>query len=289
MATRYLYTADATDDYVRQRNIGTGAQIDTYTGTNNPSDVDADDTHVFFIAEFDYKLYKLLAADMSLVTSIGSSGSGNDQFSNPHGVGIDDTHVWVADRGNDRVHKRLKSDLSYVAQTSGLYGGVALDAPRGVASDVAFGGEHIYIADAGNDRVVKLKASDLSYVGAITGLDNPYGVAVDETYLYVANRDDDEIKRYLASDLSHQNSLGESGSGEGQFGSPYHCACDGYEGYVYVMDQAGNRLARLTYELVWVDTFAMPANSRGVGVVRSEGSSGGGGAARKAWRKLWWH
>ena len=63
-----------------------------------------------------HRIVKRLASDLSYVSQIGSSESGNDQFSSPYGIGYAKSYIYIADTYNDRIVKRLASDLSYVSE-----------------------------------------------------------------------------------------------------------------------------------------------------------------------------
>jgi DNA-binding beta-propeller fold protein YncE len=108
-------------------------------------------------------------------TTIGTAGSGNDQFATPMGIYADGTNVWVADYGNHRIHKRLCSDLSYVAKL-GSYGSGTnqFSSPTGIAVDAT--GGHVWVADAGNWRVVQLDTSFTweSTFGSISYVNPPH-------------------------------------------------------------------------------------------------------------------
>lgn len=42
-------------------------------------------------------------ASINLITSFGSAGSGNDEFSSPSGISVSDEYIYVADKGNSRL------------------------------------------------------------------------------------------------------------------------------------------------------------------------------------------
>ena len=91
------------------------------------------------------------------MTSWGSSGSGNGQFSNIRGVAVDGSgNVYVADSGNNRIQK-FTSTGTYVTQwgSSGSGNG-QFNYPFGVAVD---GSGNVYVADSNNNRVEKFSVS----------------------------------------------------------------------------------------------------------------------------------
>ena len=110
-----------------------------------------------------------------------------------------------------------------------------LDAPTAVASD-AYG--NLYVTDLINGRLLVYDRSDRSLKKMITGLDRPISVAVyGNNRVYAGIRGSRSVSVYDA-DL---NSLGELGSGYGEFRHPNGIAT-GSDGKIYVADGKGNKI-----------------------------------------------
>jgi tripartite motif-containing protein 71 len=91
--------------------------------------------------------------DGAFLTTWGSSGSGNGQFSLPEGVATDGSgHVYVADTNNDRIQKFDASGTFLTTWGSVGSGNGQFDSPIGVATD---GSGNVYVADTFNHRIQK--------------------------------------------------------------------------------------------------------------------------------------
>jgi len=185
---------------------------------------------------------------------VGSSGSGDGEFSNVYGVCSDGTHFYTIENVNDRIQKFLCSDLSFVAKAgSGGSGDGQFDNAQGICTD----GTYLYIADTNNSRIQKFNCSDLAYVaqvGSAGSGDNqfsvPEEVCTDGTYFYIADSGNHRIKKHLCSDLAYVAKIGSSGSGDDQFLSPHGVGTDGT--YVYVVDNNNRVNQRNCSDLTYV-------------------------------------
>jgi sugar lactone lactonase YvrE len=178
--------------------------------------VATDGAHVYVThANFGFIL-KLLCSDLSYVSQIGSTGTGNDQFDFPLCITTDGTYLYVCDSGNNRIKKHLCSDLSYVSKIGSTgTGNDQFDFPLCITTD----GTYLYVCDYFNSRIKKHLCSDLSYVSQIgsqgTGNDQfngPSSITTDGTYLYVCDSNNSRIKKHLCSDLSYVSQLNNDDS-----------------------------------------------------------------------------
>jgi len=146
------------------------------------------------------KIQKRNAADLSLVTSFGTQGTGDDQFNNPSGICTDGSYLYIADADNHRIKKHNCSDLTYVLKLGSQGSGDNnFNTPHGIDTD----GTYLYIADTTNDRIKIHACSDLSYIDDFgtegSGNDNfqvPRDVCVDDNYIYIADAGNDRIKKH---------------------------------------------------------------------------------------------
>lgn len=158
------------------------------------------------------RIKKHLSADGSYSAKIGSTGSGDAQFSDPFGICSDGTNVYVTDSSNNRIKKHLLSDLSYVAKigTTGS-GDTNFNVPRGICTD----GTYLYITDRSNNRIKKHLCSDLSYVSEATGngLLSPDYICTDGTYTYTVQTSgaSNRILKHLCDDMSFIAALDNDG------------------------------------------------------------------------------
>ncbi len=177
----------------------------------NPTGMAVDRQGNVYVADTLEHRIQVFDADGMLVRSIGSFGSGENQFYEPRGIAIDrQGNLYVTDTWNARVVK-LSPDGEWVTSwgssgeefdgrrftdTGGTQEGNAASplgfyGPRGIAVDT---NGHVYIADTGNKRIVVTDNQgrylyQLGYAGAEPGAFNePTGVGVDRSgNLYVAD------------------------------------------------------------------------------------------------------
>jgi sugar lactone lactonase YvrE len=166
------------------------------------------------------------------ITQWGTFGSGPGQFANPYDVEVDASgNVFVADAENNRIQKFGNSG-SFVTQWGGYWqppnpgtGNGLFASPRGVAIDAA---GNVYVSDSNNNRIQKF-TNDGTY---ITQWGSPGGT---------------------------------TGSGNGQFNSPFGLAVDG-SGNVYVADGFNNRIQKFTGDGVYLAQWGTLGSAVGVTV-----------------------
>jgi DNA-binding beta-propeller fold protein YncE len=187
-----------------------------------------------------------------LTATYGSTGTGNDNFDTPAQVAVDATYVYIADTANDRLVRRNVTTGAFVDAVTGLTDitGVCVD-----------GSGNIYVAYAGAAGVLQKLNSSLvvqwttaPFVGAIRHL------ATNGTLLYFTFSTD-VIGWRLCSNGAAVGSAGSTGSGNGQFNTPFGIDTDGT--YVYVVDQGNSRVQKFTSAGVYVSQFSIPASCRG--------------------------
>ncbi len=192
------------------------------------------------------------AADGTLLSSWGSSGSGVGEFrfgaggGNDYGAGggvaVGAGFVFVADTRNDRV-QRFSLDGS---------GGSVIVAPGRVKrpQGLAVSGGRLIVADDLGHRLVifDLNGSFIGTVGSGPGprprqLRNPYDVAVDPAgRVFVADNSNHRVVRYgPAPKYTYRGRWGSYGSGRGQIQYPRGLAVDA-QGRTFVASPGGNRI-----------------------------------------------
>lgn len=116
------------------------------------------------------------------VSSFGSAGSGNGQFSHPAGVAIDSKgDVWVVDYGNNRVEELSPAGEYMKSLGSAGTGSGQFNAPKALAFDAS---GDLWVADYGNSRIEEFGPTgafirSVGTAGTGTGqFNHPEGIAV---------------------------------------------------------------------------------------------------------------
>ena len=142
--------------------------------------------------------------------------------------------------------------------------------PHGLAIDVE---GNIFVADCNFCRIQKFTAqggflkaeTTLRAYSGILDIPYPRGIAfnISNSMVYVSCNNGSIL--ILKSDLSYVGTFGERGSGNGQFDTPRHIACDS-TGKVYVADSGNHRIQVFTAEGKFLTVFG----GRGCGGGRGE-------------------
>jgi hypothetical protein len=207
-------------------------------------------------------------ATNALLWTVGTQGSGDDQFDAPQGICTDGTYLYICDKENERIKKHLCSTGAYVAKL-GTYG-TALGqfiTPTGICTD----GTWLYITEGSPGATPLLKkhlCSDLSGVAQISAdghLDdtNCSDICTDGASLYLININtaavDIAIFKYTRA-LAYVSGYGADGTGDTQFAGPYGICTD--KTYLYVAD-SGN--ARIKQHLLSDYSYVAQTGTDGVG------------------------
>jgi sugar lactone lactonase YvrE len=219
-------------------------------------------------------------ATFQFVSSWGSAGSGNGQFSQPRGIAVaQNGDVYVADSLNNRV-QHFTSDGTFIGQWGGAGAG---DGQFQSAYDVAIGpAGDVFAVDRNNHRVQRFTpagafVSKFGTVGSGPGqLSHPSELAIDGAgNVYVADYDNHRIVVFDANG-AFVRTWGASGTADGQFNLPDGIAAEA-NGNVYVVDGT-NRVQKFasdgTFLLKWGTAGTADGQFQGaVGVATGPGGT----------------
>jgi sugar lactone lactonase YvrE len=229
-----------------------GTSVILCENTGTPAGIVIDDSGNLYVADVRHHIHRL-TLDGELITSWGSGGSGDGQFSGygPYGVAVDNLgNVYAADQGNVRVQKFTSAGAFLT--TWGTYGtgdgqfGRTHDGygPLGISVDAA---GHVYVVDTGNNRIQKFTSDGIfltkwgTYGTGDGQFNRPYAVTCDTSgSVFVADPGNHRIQKFT-SDGIFLTKWGTYGTGEGQFNAPLGIATDSL-GNVYVADTHNDRI-----------------------------------------------
>ena len=195
-----------------------------------------------------HRIYKYSPAG-TILSTYGTSGSGNGQLNRPIGLAFDaGGNLYVADSGNNRVQK-FTSTFAYVSQfgTAGTGDGQYQE-PHGIAIDRTSG--KIYVSDAGLNKVEVYNSSHVRQytIGGTSGtaageFNGPVGLAIDAASgsLYVADRFNDRVQIFDVAGAYLSEIGSGNGNADGQFDRPSDVDIDA-NGLVYVADNGNSRV-----------------------------------------------
>src|SRR6267143_952481 len=165
-------------------------------------------------------------------TTLGSSGSGNGQFSFPAGVAVGSGKIYVSDTDNHRVEI---FDSAGVYQSTINISSIPDEEQSGIAVDTA---GNIYVSDTNNHRIEKFDPSGgpMLTIGklGVLGCDSshfnlPAGVAVDSLgNIYVVDSNNHRVQIFDFTG-KYQSTIGKAGvlgPGTDQFKFPFGIAVD---------------------------------------------------------------
>jgi DNA-binding beta-propeller fold protein YncE len=208
---------------------------------------------------------QLLNASLVYQSQFGSSGSGNDNFSSPDQVAIDQTSgdIWIADTGNNRV-KRHSSAGTYEAEITGLTGvtGVAVDADGNIYANKVSSGSSYSLLKYNSSLVLQWDTGDAIGPASFTWT-NVRHLAVDATNLYFTSGDSVAYFPHASEPTSSGSSFGSTGTGDGQFNTPYGIAVNPLTGNLFVVDQGNDRVQQFTTTGTFVSAFGSSGTGTG--------------------------
>jgi len=261
----YLIIADYTNNRIKQHLASTLA-YSSQVASAGAHRVCTDGTNYYVSDATNHQIRKYLMATNTLLWTVGTQGSGDDQFNSPQGICTDGTYLYIADSTNNRIKKHLCTTGAYVAKF-GSYGNVGgtFNAPTGICID----GTHLYVTQNSNEttRILKHLCADLSYVSCLaddghidsaTNLD----VCTDGAFLYLVNANNSAINSIFKYTLAlfYVSEYGANGSGDTQFAGPCGICTD--KTYLYITD-TGN--ARIKQHLISDYSYVAQVGTSGTG------------------------
>ena len=207
-----------------------GEKIRTFGQLNNAFGVTVDKDDQIYVVEYANHRVNKFSFDGEFVAAVGSSGSGNLQFSNPFGICYNrkDNNLYVPDQCNHRIQV-LSTELKFVRcfGTPGNGNG-HLKQPLYATFDSA---NNLYVTEFANNRVQVFTAEGqflrtFSQKANGQKLSSPYAIAIDSSdTVYVSENGPNHVSVFT-SQGAYITTFGGLGTKEGQFNGIYGFAID---------------------------------------------------------------
>ena len=203
------------------------------------------------------------------VSSFGTSGSNNGQFTNPHGITTNDTHIFIVDFGNSRV--QVYDHNGNYANTIGITGSVGpadgqFNSPVGITAN----NTHIFVADFGNHRIQIFDNSGAfvskfgtGSAGSADGqFSSPQKITTNGTHLFVADSGNNRIQIFdVNGTFVSKFGTGSAGNANGQFNSPQGIIAT--RTHLYIADSNNNRVQVFDHNGNFVNKFGIAGFGNG--------------------------
>ena len=223
-----------------------GKPVNIISGLNRPSGVVISKNEDIVVAECYANRITILNKEGMKVTSFGTKGTKEGQFTYPHGVAIShDGHILVTDE--HRLQKlTFEGDcVKSVGSSKTGNGRLQFDDPRGITVHPTTG--QIFIADTNNHRIQVLN-KDLTYSHSFGKKGSspeqfkyPCDVTFDnEGYLYVVDYSNHCIKKFTSTE-QYISTFSSRGSNPGQIKDPSSIIID--NNLLYVSELGNNRIS----------------------------------------------
>ena len=233
---------------------------------NRPLCVAIHDNGDIYVGSYDHCIY-VFDQTGQLKNTIGSSGSGDGQFSSPYGISIKGDVLYVADYGNHRVQKLTSSGkfLHKFGQQGSGQG--QFNSPVAVIID---SNNKLIVSENHNHRIQIFNENGgwlLTIVGKGSGnhsFQSPWGLALDpQGNIHVAAHGSDTIKVFTKEGV-YVRMYGDPNR-------PIGIAIDG-EGYSLVSEYSGHCLSIYDHEGNKIHTVGNLKNPHGTALDPRDGS-----------------
>jgi len=197
----YVTDSDSTAARVQKFNSSGVFQFVVGGFLNSATGVAVDSADNFYVGDQgNHRIRKFTSAGV-LITSWGSSGTGDNQFDSPMGLAIDASdNVYVVDSVNNRVQKFTSAGVFITKWGTAGAGDGQFNGPQGIAVDST---GTVYVADTNNNRIQKFTSTGtfLEACGTAGSGDgefsSPGDVAVDSANnLYVVDNGNDRVQKF---------------------------------------------------------------------------------------------
>ena len=266
-------------------NSGTTNSTGTSAKFNGLQGIVSDSSGNFFVSDLYNQVVRKITSPSSTATvttfagTMSTSGSTDGTttaayFYYPRGIAIDSSDtIYLADSANQTIRTitsaGVVSTLAGYAGTTGTTNGTSSSARFNYPSAVATDGTYVFVADTANNQIRKIVIStgvvtllagnssgstgNANATGSSAYFNTPVGIATDGTNVYVTDYYNHSIRQIvistgvvttLAGNTSGLSGYVDSTSTAAYFYYPLGIAY--YSGYLYVTDQNGSHIRKIS-------------------------------------------
>lgn len=254
--TSYALFTNAADSYSFSTKWGTSGT----TGNGEfqfPYDIAIDSSgNVYVTDTYNHRIQKFTSSG-TFISTWGSEGPGDGQFSYPIGIAIHGDDVYIVDDNNHRIQKFSTSGV-FITKWGGVGSADGQFAnPYGIAVDPS---GDVYVADTFNQRIQKFSSTGTfitKWGSAGTGdgqFQNPVFIAADSSgFIYVTDQDNSRVQKFTSAGV-FVTKWGTAGTADGQFLTPLGIKVDS-SGNIFVVDQGNNHVEKFDSNGTYLDVM----------------------------------
>ncbi|HWA86751.1 MAG TPA: HYR domain-containing protein [Opitutus sp.] len=257
-----------------------GVLVTTWAVGGAPKGIAVDNVnHVVYVVSTGNNRVEKYTLTGALISTLGTTGSGDGQFSNPYCVAVDSSgNVYVTDTGNARIEV-FNSSGAFLRKWGGAGGGDGqFNFNQGIRVSAS---GRVYVADRNNYRVQYFDTNG-NFLGkwgtpgsGAGQFNQPAGVGIDPSgNVYVGDIFNGRVQKFTA-DGTFVDQFGP-GTGTGALNQPHGTVFPQAGRSIYIASWASGVVQKYTTPGTWSWSYAAPVGSVGSSTVNVTATNANG-------------